>query len=101
VRTEVYALGIGTPSNQRGGRVHIGRDSLESYGGYLASPDEREVVADGGPWETVDEALAWARQQAREVVRPTLVRVESDRGRRIAGAIVEFQGGTYDRCNPL
>ena len=56
MRREVYGLGIGTPSNQRGGRVHIGRDSLENSGGYLASPDEREVVAEGGPWETVDEA---------------------------------------------
>lgn len=56
-------------SNQRGGRAYIGRDPLgDSFGGYLASRDEREVVEEGDPWETVEEALVWARQRAREVV---------------------------------
>lgn len=56
-------------SAKAGDRAFVGRDPGSiSFAGYVVRIEDDRVVEQGGPWESVDDALMWARSRAEQVV---------------------------------
>ena len=65
-----YDLGMHTPrTRDAGGRAYVGREPDDHrFTAYVTDRDELKVVEQGDSWQTVDEALHWARGRADQVV---------------------------------
>jgi len=56
-------------STDSGARAYVGREpDGHRFSAYLTDRDESTVVEQGDVWQSLDEALDWARQRARRVV---------------------------------
>ncbi len=57
------------PSSKGGARAYVGREADgRGFTAYLSDRDELKIVEQGSSWQTVDEALCWARSRADQVV---------------------------------
>jgi hypothetical protein len=78
-------------------RAYVARTpDARGFIGYVAAlPNEESVLEQGGPWPNVDDALAWARSRASEV----LLTFGFDSSSRFSAGSRYWDGG--DPANPV
>jgi hypothetical protein len=61
------SVGGGTPQDPTT-LAYVGRDPDGSFSGYVEDVAGHRVIEEGGSWQSVDDALAWARTRAARVI---------------------------------